>query len=320
MDRRTFIQIACAQLSSLPWATKAESYPSRPIRFLIGFPAGGPTDVTMRLLAENAGNTLGQPVIVENKPGAAATLPAQALQTAPPDGYTLAQIPLGVFRLPYTTRIHWDPVKDIRYVINLTGYEFGVVVPADGPIKTWSDFVAYARAHPRQLSYASTGSLTTPHLTMERIARRLGLQLNHIPYKGSPDLQQALLGGHVMAGADTTGFAPLVEAGKLRVLNTWGDKRLDRFADTPTLMELGLDLVQKSPFGIGVHRDTAATVVQTLHDAFKKAMESRDFVNALKRYDMVPIYMDSQQYTKFAQDTFAAEKALIEHLGLARPN
>ena len=102
------------------------------------------------------------------------------------------------------------------------------------------------------------------------------------------------------------------------MLNTWGDKRLDKFPDAPTLKELGYDIVQNSPFGIGAPRDTPPAVVKRLHDAFKTAMEQPAYLDALKRYDMVPIYMNSAQYKKFAQDTFTREKALIEKLGLAK--
>jgi tripartite-type tricarboxylate transporter receptor subunit TctC len=321
MQRRHIVQFAAASLAvpSLMARAQGQAFPAKPIKLVIAFPAGGPTDITMRSLADNAGKVLGQPVIVENKPGAGGTLPAQALQTTAADGYTLAQIPLGVFRLPYTTKINWDPVKDISYVINVTGYAFGIVVPTDGPIKTWNDFVAYAKANPGKLSYGSTGTMTSPHLTTELIAQRLGLQLNHIPYKGSADLAQAIVGGHLMAAADSTGFAPLVESGKLRVLNTWGEQRLAKFPDAPTLKELGLDLVQNSPFGIGAPRGTPPDVVKKLHDAFKKAMEDPSYVQALARYDMLPIYMDSAQYLKFAQDTFTREKALVDKLGLAKP-
>lgn len=303
------------------WAlpASAQAFPNKPIKLVIAFPAGGPTDITMRALAEGASKVLGQPVIVDNKPGAGGSLPAQALQSAPADGYTLAQIPQSIFRLPYTTKMTWDPVKDISYVINVTGYAFGVVVPTASPLKSWGDFVAYAKANPGKLSYGSTGNLTSPHLTMEHVAQKADIKLLHVPYKGSADLMQALLGGHLMAASDSTGFAPQVEAGKLRVLNTWGDKRLAKFPDAPTLKELGYDIVQNSPFGIGAPKNTPEAVVKRLHDAFKTAMEQPAYVDALQRYDMVPIYMSSAQYRQFAQDTFAREKTLIEQLGLSKP-
>jgi tripartite-type tricarboxylate transporter receptor subunit TctC len=319
MKRRHLVQLAAASLAAPALTARAQSFPTKPIKLMIAFPAGGPTDITMRSLADNASKILGQPVIVENKPGAGGTLPAQALQTAAPDGYTVAQIPLGVFRLPYTTKINWDPVKDITYVLNVTGYAFGLVVPADSPLRTWTHFVAWAKANPGKLSYGSTGTLTSPHLTMELIAQKLNLELLHVPYKGSADLMQSILGGNIMAAADSTGFAPQVEAGKLRVLNTWGAERLAKFPDAPTLKELGLDLVQNSPFGIGAPKGTPPAVVKRLHDAFKQAMEQESYVTALKRYDMVPMYMGSAQYLKFAQETLAREKALVEKLGLAKP-
>ncbi|MDM0043000.1 tripartite tricarboxylate transporter substrate binding protein [Variovorax dokdonensis] len=321
MFRRTLIGAAAlAAVFALPAVASAQSFPDKPIKLIIAFPAGGPTDVTMRQLADNAGKILGQPVIVENKPGAGGTLPAQALQTSQSDGYTIAQIPLGVFRIGYTTKINWDPIKDISYVINVTGYAFGMVVPADSPFKTWKDFVSYAKANPGKLNYGSTGNLTSPHLTTEVLAQKADIQLQHVPFKGSADLMQALLGGHIMAASDSTGWAPYVDSGKLRVLNTWGDKRLEKFPDAPTLKELGYDIVQNSPFGIGAPKGTSPEVVKKLHDAFKKAMEEPSYVAALGRYDMVPIYMSSADYTAFAQKTMSSEKAVIEKLGLAKGN
>ena len=322
MFRRSLLGVAAliATCFALPaaHAQSARNFPEKPIKLIIAFPAGGPTDITMRQLAENASKVLGQPVIIENKPGAGGTLPAQALQTAQPDGYTLAQMPLGVFRLPYTTKINWDPVKDISYVINVTGYAFGIVVPADSPLKNWADFVAYAKANPGKLTYGSTGTMTSPHLTTELIAQKAGIELQHVPYKGSADLMLATISGQLMAAADSTGFAQQVAAGKLRVLNTWGEKRLDKFPDAPTLKELGYDMVQNSPFGIGAPRGTPPEVVAKIHDAFKKAMEEPSYVAALAKYDMLPNYMSSADYTRFAQDTFGREKALIEKLGLAK--
>ncbi|TAG33011.1 MAG: tripartite tricarboxylate transporter substrate binding protein, partial [Polaromonas sp.] len=288
----------------------AQPFPGRPLKLIVAFPAGGPTDITMRVLADNASKILGQPVVVENKPGAGGTLPAQTLQSTPADGYTLAQIPLGVFRLPYTTKISWDPIKDLAYVLNVTGYAFGLVVPADSPLKSWTHFVGWAKANPGKLSYGSTGTLTSPHLTMELIAQKLGLELLHVPYKGSADLMQSILGGNIMAAADSTGFAPQVESGKLRVLS--------KFPDAPTLKELGLGMVQNSPFGIAAPRGTPPAVVKRLHDAFKQAMEQPSYTTALAKYDMVPMYMSTAGYTRFAQETFVREKALVEKLGLLK--
>jgi tripartite-type tricarboxylate transporter receptor subunit TctC len=317
MQRRHLLAAAAA----VPFASRAQSgpWPSQPVKLLIAFPAGGPTDITMRVLAENAGKLIGQTVVVENRPGAGGTLPAQVLQQSKPDGYTLAQIPLGVFRLPYTTKINWDPVKDISYILGITGYAFGVVVPSESPIKTWADFVAWAKANPGKLSYGSTGILTSPHLTMEDIAQRLGLELNHIPYKGSADLMQSLLGGQLMAAADSTGFAPHVASGKLRVLCTWGQQRLAKFPDVPTLKELGLPIVQASPYGLGGPKGMEPALVARIHDAFKRAMEQPSHVDALAKYDQQLLPMSPEQYSRFAEDTYLREKALVEKLGLAKP-
>ncbi|MDP3082950.1 MAG: tripartite tricarboxylate transporter substrate binding protein [Rubrivivax sp.] len=321
LTRRATLHWAAGAAAALAApALRAQAWPTQPVKLMIAFPPGGPTDITMRLLADNASKLLGQQVIIENRPGAGGTLPAQQLLTAKPDGHTRAQIPLGVFRLPYTTRITWDPVKDITYIVGITGYAFGVVVPADSPIKAWADFVAYAKANPGKLSYGSTGVLTSPHLTMEDIAQRLGLELNHIPYKGSADLMQSLLGGQLMAAADSTGFAPHVASGKLRVLNTWGENRLPKFPDVPTLKELGIPLVQASPYGIGGPKGMDPALVARIHDAFKQAMEMPNHIEVLNRFDQALMHMTPVQYTRFAEDTFRREKALVEKLGLAKPN
>ncbi|MBM3389307.1 MAG: tripartite tricarboxylate transporter substrate binding protein [Betaproteobacteria bacterium] len=321
MRRRAIVQAAACCLLPLSHVVRAQTaWPSQPIKLMIAFPAGGPTDVTMRVLAENASRLLGQPVVVENRPGAGGTLPAQQMQQSRPDGHTLAQVPLGVFRMPYTQKMTWDPLKDLSYIIGVTGYAFGLVVPSESPIKTWADFVAYAKANPGRLSYGSTGVLTSPHLTMEDIALRLGLALNHIPFKGSADMMQAILGGQIMAAADSTGFAPHVASGRLRVLNTWGAQRLPKFPDVPTLTELGIPLVQASPYGIAGPKGMDPALVQRIHDVFKQAMEQASHVEALARYDQALMHMNPQQYLRFAEDTFRREKALVERLGMAKPN
>lgn len=320
--RRVLVQAAAASLlGPLSAAVRAQgAWPSQAIKLMIAFPAGGPTDITMRVLAENASRLLGQTVVVENRPGAGGTLPAQQMQQSRPDGHTLAQVPLGVFRMPYTQKMSWDPLKDLSYIIGVTGYAFGLVVPTDSPIKTWADFVTYAKANPGRLSYGSTGVLTSPHLTMEDIAQRVGVELNHIPFKGSADLMQAILGGQIMAAADSTGFAPHVASGRLRVLNTWGAQRLPKFPDVPTLTELGIPLVQASPYGLAGPKGMDPALVQRIHDVFKQAMEQPSHVEVLARYDQALMHMNPQQYLRFAEETFRREKALVEKLGLAKPS
>lgn len=327
MQRRHFLAhagaIAAAAVTGLAAApaahAQADNFPQKPIRLIIGYTAGGSTDIPFRVLAENASKILGQPVIVENKPGAGGVLPAQMMQATPPDGYTLAQIPLPVFRLPYTTKINWDPVKDLTYVINLAGYAFGLVVPADSPIKTMQEYIAYAKANPGKLTYGTPGSMTTLHLTMEELAMKQNVQFSHIPFKGNSESMQALLGGHVMSVADTPAWAPYVEQGRLRLLSVWGDKRSPRFPNVPTLKELGLGIVQTSPFGLAAPKGTDPKIVKKLHDAFKQAMEMPNYRESLAKFDMEPFYMNSEQYAKFAADTVKKEKAIIEKLGLARP-
>ena len=318
MQRRAWVKVGFAVVAaSLSAATWAADFPTRPIRLLVGFPAGGPTDITMRVIAENAGKILGQPVIIENKPGAGGTLPASTVVTSQPDGYTVGQSPLGIFRMPYTQKMTWDPLKDLTYVINLTGYTFGLTVPANSPFKTWQEFVAYAKANPGKVTYGSAGgNLTSPHLTMERIAEAAGIQVTHVPYKGSADLAQALLGGHVMAAADSSAFVPYVEGGKARLLNVWSEKRMARFPDVPTMRDLGINIVQTSPYGLVAPKGTPPDVVKKLHDAFKKALEEKSSVEALAKYDMLPNYMSTEQYTAYAQTLSKQEGEIIKKLGL----
>jgi tripartite-type tricarboxylate transporter receptor subunit TctC len=293
-------------------------FPSKPIKIIIVFTAGGSTDIPFRVLAENASKILGQPVLIENKAGAGGVLPAQIMQSTTPDGYTLAQVPLPVFRLPYTTKLNWDPVKDLTYVISLAGYSFGLVVPADSPIKDMQGYLKYAKENPGKLTYATPGSLTTLHLTMEAMAVQADVKLNHVPYKGNSESLQAVMGGHVMSVADTPGWGPYVDNGKLRLLSTWGNNRSKKFPNAPTLKESGIDLVQVSPFGLVLPKGAAPDVVKELHDGFKKAMEMPNFQEALAKFDMEPYYMSSADYRRYAEETIKSERNIIYKLGLEK--
>ncbi|HEY0818666.1 MAG TPA: tripartite tricarboxylate transporter substrate binding protein [Rhizobacter sp.] len=317
MQRRDFIRLAGAAAAtsslSLPLHAQA-SFPSQPIKLLLAFAAGGSTDAMFRVMAENASPLFGQTVIVEAKPGGGGTMAGQLLLQARPDGYTLAQLPISVFRLPYTQKITWNPVTEFSYVIGITGYSFGIAVPSDSPIKTWADLVAWAKANPGKLTYATSGIYTTPHLTMEDISHRLGIEMNHIPYKGMAEIIPAILGGQVMAVADSIGFGPHVLSGKLRLLCTWGATRAKKFPDAPTLTELGIPIVQNSPYGLVGPKGMDPAIVKKLHDVFKRAIEMNNHIEVMGRYDQELLYMSPEQYRKFAEDTMAREKVVIERL------
>lgn len=319
LTRRDFLKSSAAATAAIAFPAFAQAgYPNRPIRLICPWPAGGSTDVAMRAIGESFARQIGGTVVIENKPGAGGILGAVEMTRAQPDGYTLTQLPLGIFRLPHMQKVAFDPMKDLTYIACLTGYTFGLVVRSDSPIKSLQELVEYAKANPETLTYGSTGTGTTPHLVVEQFARRAGIKLTHVPFKGNADGMQALLGGHVMAHSDATGWASAVEAGRARLLVTYGSKRTKRWPNVPTLQELGYQTVSDSPFGIGGPRGMEPALVTRLQDAFRKVIEDPQVITVLEKLDQPIIYMDSAAYTRFAQQTFKEEKETVESLGLAK--
>lgn len=300
-----------------PWALAQDRYPNRPITLIAPWPTGGSSDAVMRAFAESAGRALGGTVIVENKPGAGGTLGAAAMVNAKPDGYLLTQLPLGIYRIPHMQKTSFDPVKDITHIVCLTGYTFGLAARPDAPYKTLKEMVAYARANPGKVMYGHTGTGTTPHLAIEEFAAKAGIELQDIPYKGSAEIMQAILGGHIPLMSGTTEFAPHVKAGKLNLLATLGSKRNKAFPDVPTVKESGWDTVTESPFGIGGPKNMDPALVKVIHDAFKKTLEDPRVLETLDKFYMPAIYMDTPEYTAYAARTYAAEKATIDRLKAA---
>jgi tripartite-type tricarboxylate transporter receptor subunit TctC len=301
-----------------PSAQAQERFPSRPITLIAPWPAGGGSDAVMRAFGESVGRVLGVPVIVENKPGVGGTLGASAMLQAKPDGYTLTQLPLGIYRLPHMQKTAFDPVKDITHIACLTGYTFGLAATTDAPFKTLKEMVAYAKANPGKVSYGHTGTGTTPHLAVEEFALKAGIQLQDIPFKGAADLMASILGGHIPLMSGTPEFAPHVRSGKLRLLATLGRERNRAFPDVPTVKESGWDTITESPFGVGGPKNMDAAVVRTLHDAFKKTLDDPKVQETLDKFYQPVIYMNTADYSAYAERTFAAEKATVERLGLAK--
>ncbi len=305
-------------LLAAPLAAFAQAFPTKPVTLLVTFPAGGPTDIAGRALAEATSKYLGQPVVVENRPGATGTLGAAALVNARPDGYTVSMTPVTVFRLPHMENVAFDPLKDIRYVMGVSGYVFAVIVRADAPWKSMAELMAYAKANPEKVTYGSHGIGSTVHLAMEELSAAQGVKLTHVPYKGSADMMTAVLGGHINVAVDSTGAAPHVASGKARVLAVFTEKRVPIWPEAPTLAELGYGIVSTSPYGIGVPAATPPEVVRILHDAFRKGLEDPHHVKTLEKYNQPVWYLSSEDYGRWAREQFERERRIIERLGLAK--
>jgi tripartite-type tricarboxylate transporter receptor subunit TctC len=296
---------------------QAQQFPTRPVTLIVPWPAGGSTDIGMRALASATEKHLGQSIVIENKPGAGGTIgPANMAAGARPDGYTVAQLPITVFRMPFIQKTTFDPTKDFTYIIHITGYTFGVVVKADAPWKTFRELIDYARANPGKINYGTPGAGTSLHITMEQIARQQGIKWTHVPFKGVSESMNALLGGHIDVVSDSTGWAGSVDAGQARLLVTWGAGRTKNWPNVPNLKESGIDMISNSPFGIGGPKGMDPAVVKVLHDAFKKGMEEQSYKDSMAKLDQEAFYLDTAAYRACAMKQVEEQKQLVEELGL----
>ena len=318
--RRVLRLLAAGAAAALaPPALWAQGFPQRAITLIVPWPAGGATDVTLRLLADVAGRHMGQRVIIENRPGAGGTMGMPILHQAQPDGYTLSQLPQPALRTPHVQKVSWDPIRDTTPIIQISGVTFGVVVPSNSPFHSFDDLLRFAAAKPGELTISTNGLGTTPHLVMDEIFGRRNLKYIHVPYKGTAEQMLAVASGQLMAGVNSNGFAPYVDSGKLRLLVTFSDRRSPRWANVPTLKELGHGIVAMSPYGLVGPRGLDANVVGILHDAFKLALFDPVHIAELSKYEQEPNYLDPGDYAKALRDAYAAEKRNVERLGLARP-
>jgi tripartite-type tricarboxylate transporter receptor subunit TctC len=317
-SRRQLVLAATGLLAAaaLPRAARAAGYPERPITFICPWPAGGTADQTMRALCAAAAKQLGQTIVVENKTGASGMLGLKAMATAKPDGYTIGQIPISVTRFSQLGSVQIDPLKDLSFIARTSGQTFGIAVPANAPWKALKDFVAFAKANPGKVTYASAGIGGATHVGMEEFALAAGIQLNHIPFKGGSEALQAVLGGHVDLLADSSSWAPHVQSGKLRLLATWGEQRTSDFKDVPTLKDAGYNVVVDAPNGIGAPRGVDPAVLARLREAFKAAVQSPEFTAACDKIDAPIMYLDGPDYEKYVVATYKRETQLIERLKL----
>ena len=278
--RRTALQLAALALASVAGAAHAQAWPSKPVSLVVPFPAGGTTDVLARALAERLSPAIGQPVIVENKPGAGATIGADYVAKAKADGHTLLigavhhTIASSVYKkLPYDFQKSFEPVTVIAMVPNV------LVVNARTPAKNVNELVALIKAKPAEASYGSNGNGTAQHLIGTQFQQHTGTKLQHIPYKGSGPLATDLLGGQILMSFDTiTPVLPHIKAGKLRPLAVTTAKRSPALPDVPTLQEAGLkDFDIGTWFGVLAPVGTPKPVLDRLSAEATKIIQSPDF-------------------------------------------
>jgi len=304
--------------SSMAWA----QYPERPIKMIVPFPPGGVTDTVARPVADALSKALGQSVVVENKAGAGGAIGTGEAAHAKPDGYTILLMLSSISILPEADKILGRKAAynttDFKPIARITADPTVLVVSTKSPWKTIDEFVAAARQAPGKLDYGSSGIYGSMHVPMAMLENAAGIKLTHVPFKGNADNMQAILGGHVMGASDATGWGPHVESGKLRLLATYGSKRTKRWPNVPTLTELGYDTVSDSPFGVCGPKGMDPAVVATLHEAFRRTLNDPAVLATFDKYDQSVIYMNTSQYTRFARETFVAEKATIERLGMSR--
>lgn len=283
---RKSILYAAALLTGCLGSAWAQGYPSKPIKVVVPYAAGGAADITARVLGQKMSESLGVPVVVDNKPGANGMIGTDAVAKAAPDGYTLlldASGPLVVNPALYA-KVPYDPVQDLIPISQVTTFQYVLVVPASSPINGVPELVAAARARPGALSYGSTGVGGGGHLAGELLGLMTGTRLTHVPYKGSAPALADLLGGQLSFTFDTViTSVPQVKAGKLRAYAVSGPKRAKSFPQVPTMSELGYKGFEITQFqGLLAPAKTDPAIIARLHQEVLKALKSPDVIQRLE--------------------------------------
>ncbi len=310
MKRRRFVGV-CAALSFAAPAG-AQTWPTRPIRLVVGYSAGGGNDLIARIVGAKLQERLGQPMVVDNKPGAASIVAAELVAKAPPDGYTLLVAPSGPMTInpAVYAKLPYAPDKDFAPISLLAEFPLLLVVGADQPIKSVRELIAWGRAHPDKANYAS--SATPFQLASELFNQRTGSKFQHIPYRGSGDAAQAVASGQVlMTIADSGPISGPLSAGKLRALAITTDKRDPAFPDVPTLAESGVpDMAISLWTGLVAPAGTPAEIVALLNKAIVETLALPEVRTALEKIAVAPRSTSPQEYRELIARDAARWKAV----------
>lgn len=309
------IVIAAASLLLASAIHAEDNFPTKPIRFVVAYGAGGSTDQIARALGQVVARRLGQSVVIENKPGGSGLIAAAQVAQAAPDGYTLGVTAVGILRAPHIQKTAVDPIADLTWVSMINEFGLLVGVKNDAPWKSMKELVDYAKKNPQKVSFASPGMLSTQQLALSQLGAVTGAQWAHAPFKGDAEAITSTIGGHTQfVGASDT-ILPFVKNGSLRVLATLNENRLSAYPDTPTLKELGYPVIGASSLGLIAPKGLKPDVLKKLERVFEASVKDPEFLNAIKVMGVDTRYMNSEQYTRYAKEVFEASRELVTKYG-----
>ena len=304
MERRTFLA-ACAATAAAPWTRADTGYPSQPIRWVVPYPAGGGTDVLARTVAEAMRGGLGQQIVVDNRPGASTNIGSQIVATAKPDGYTVmsADNALLAYNEHLYRRLPFHPDKDFTYIGGLSRFPLVLVLNPAFAAQTFQDFLAYVKAHPGQVNYASPGNGSPHHLAMELFKHRTQTFLTHIPYRGAAPAVQDVMGGQVPCMfLDLAAGLPVIQSGKVRALAIGAARRAAALPHVPTLAEVGVADAEVYAFqGLLGPAGLPTAITARLNAALNQALAAPEVVERMRAFGMEPLAGTPEQFHALAR-------------------
>ncbi|MBW8270252.1 Bug family tripartite tricarboxylate transporter substrate binding protein [Caldovatus aquaticus] len=293
-------------------------WPDRPIRWIVGYPPGGASDTMARLIANAIGTRLGQPIVVENRPGGGAVLASELVARSAPDGHTLLHSDNGmlVYNPALYQRLPYDPDRDLTGIGFIGRWPLFFVATPESPYRSFAELVEVSRRRP--LTYGTPGVASPHHLACEMVKKRTGLEATHVPYRGGPLAMNDLLGGRVdLVVIDTSTGLPFVRAGRVRVLAQLGDRRSDQLADVPTLAELGhAGAVAYGWQSLSAPAGTPAPVIARLNEELVRAMGTPELAAHTRNIGVEVVNMTPEQFNAFVRGECEIWRPLIRELGI----
>lgn len=284
----------------VPTFALSQPYPNKPITIVVPFVAGGSTDVTARAIGQKLSTSLGKQVIVDNKPGGGSTIGVAYVAKSPPDGYTLLFTTISLaINAGLRPKLSYDTIKDLQPIIQISSLPLVLVINPNLPPKTLQEFIAYAKANPGKINYASSGSGTSPHLAGEMFKTMTGVSMMHIPYKGNAPVLNDLLAGQVDAHFGLVpGMLPYIKSGKLRALAVTTKTRVASLPDVPTMMELDYPNYEINSWqGLFAPANTPPEIIAKLNEATNRILSDAEFRALLAKEGSEPVGGSVSQFT-----------------------